>query len=103
MRAGNAKIIIDEIRMGTSLDDVFPGAPSRSIAASRPFELPAAARTSVFAVKGDVSDGTACFAEHDSTVYLDSNTSLLLGNRAVKFIDFAGRQNKPLRSECARR
>ncbi len=100
--AENARMVIDEIRIGTTLDDVFPGALASTAAADQPFPLPDCAKSAIIAVKGDVSDGTACLAEHDGTTYLYSNTSLLTGNRYVKFLDHRGRQYKPVRIECAR-
>jgi hypothetical protein len=100
--ADGAKLLVDELRIGTSLEDVLPGQAVPADVAQRSFALPACARSAIIAVKGDLRDGTACLARHSGTTYLYSNISVLMGNRGVKFVDYKGRQYKPLRIECAR-
>jgi hypothetical protein len=100
--ADGAKLLVDEFRIGTRLQDVFPGAAANDAPGAQPFALPASARASVIAVKGDLRDGTACLAQQNGKTYLYSNISVLMGNRGVKFVDYKGRQYQPLRIECAR-
>jgi len=100
--ADGAKLLVDELRIGTRLQDVFPDAATHAAPGEQPFALPASARAAIIAVKGDLNDGTACLAQQNGKTYLYSNISVLMGNRGVKFVDYKGRQYKPLSIECAR-
>jgi len=117
LSAKGADVIFDEIRCGTTENDVFPKSEKKELTEEEllgeiiddspdlqpdpkdSFSVSNSFLESIVIIKGGKSVGTGFVAKNGSNNYIYTNVHVLMGNNKMKFINKDGKKLKPVSIE----